>query len=362
MPVETYIRYAKEAIGVSPANKIIYSSFFDAFVILAVFFVIAKLVVAISTKVILRLTKKTKTVIDDLIVSKTNKPVSAILFLIGVRLAFFSLDIGPGILDILEKIIGSLIIIVVTYIVIVVVEIFVDNWLRGLASKTESKFDDQLVPLLHRFSRIFIGIIGILFILSSWGIQIGPLLASLGIVGIAVAFALQSTLGNIFGGMTIILDKTVKVGDKIKLDNETIGTVLDVGFRSTKILTFDNELITIPSGKLAESRIINFVQPDPTVRVVADFGVEYGSEPEKVRKVVLDTIAKIPNVLKSPAPKVLMVEMAEFSLKFRALFWVATFDEKFETKSIATERIYNSLREAGIGIPFPTRTVYLKED
>src|SRR3989338_9608907 len=362
MPVETYIRYAKEAIGVSPANKIIYSSFFDAFVILAVFFVIAKLVVAISTKVILRLTKKTKTVIDDLIVSKTNKPVSAILFLIGVRLAFFSLDIGPGILDILEKIIGSLIIIVVTYIVIVVVEIFVDNWLRGLASKTESKFDDQLVPLLHRFSRIFIGIIGILFILSSWGIQIGPLLASLGIVGIAVAFALQSTLGNIFGGMTIIIDKSVKVGDKIRLDNETMGTVMDVGLRSTKIKTWDGELITIPNGKLADSKILNFMQPEPTVRIVIEFGVEYGSDTSKVRKIVLDTVSKITGVLKEPAPKVMMMEMADFALKFRALFWVGNFDIKYDTKALATEEIYNALRRERVGIPFPTRTIYMRNE
>ncbi|MBI2647720.1 mechanosensitive ion channel family protein, partial [Candidatus Woesearchaeota archaeon] len=213
---------------------------------------------------------------------------------------------------------------------------------------------------IHRFSRIFISLIGLLFILPVWGVQIGPLLTSLGIVGIAIAFALQSTLGNIFGGMSIILDKSIKVGDKIKLDNETMGTVLDVGLRSTKIKTWDNELITIPNGKLADSRILNFIQPDPSVRIVIDFGVEYGSEPAKVRKIVLDAITKIHDVLREPAPKVLMMEMGDFALKFRTIFWVNTFDIKFDTKALATEEIYKTLRKEGIGIPFPTRTVYLK--
>ena len=193
-----------------------------------------------------------------------------------------------------------------------------------------------------------------------WGVQIGPLLTSLGIAGIAIAFALQSTLGNIFGGMSIILDKSIKVGEKIELDANTMGTVVDVGLRSTKIRTFDNEMITIPNGKLADSRILNFVQPDPRVRIKIEFGVEYGSDTSKVRKVVIETLRKVPNVLKNPEPRVLMTEMADFSLKFMALFWVNTFDVKFETKALSAEEVYKALRKAVIGIPFPTRTVYLK--
>ena len=188
------------------------------------------------------------------------------------------------------------------------------------------------------------------------------MLASLGIAGVAVAFALQNTLGNIFGGISLILDKSIKIGDKIRLDNDAMGIVLDVGLRSTKIRTWDNELITIPNGKMADSRILNFMQPDLTVRGAIEFGVEYGSDPAKVRKVVLDAISKIPRVLKDPEPKVLMMEMSDFALKFKAFFWVDNFDLKFDTKSAATEEIYKSLGKAGIGIPFPTRTIYIKEE
>ena len=353
MLFEQYIPY----ISVIKQNKYIYS-----LVILVVFYILSQLVVLISQKLILRITKKTKTDIDDLIVKKTNKPVSFILLLIGIRIAILPLGIRQNILDVMENGILSLLIAAVTYIVIVIFDIIIDNWGEKVAAKTESKLDDELVPLFHKFSKIFISVIGLLFVLPVWSIQIGPLLASLGIAGIAVAFALQSSLANIFGGMSIVLDKSIKVGDKIKIDADTMGTVLDVGLRSTKIKTFDNELITIPNGKLAESKILNFIQPEPSVRVVVDFGVEYGSDVSKVKKVVLDAITKIPAVLKEPAPKVMMAEMADFALRFKALFWVSNFDLKFETKSIATEEIYNSLRKSGIGIPFPTRTVYLKEE
>ncbi|MBI2651434.1 mechanosensitive ion channel family protein [Candidatus Woesearchaeota archaeon] len=347
MIIEPYIPYLKQ-------NNYLYS-----LVILIVFFILSKLMVFISQKIILQLTKKTKTDIDDLIVKRTNKPISLILVLIGFRLALFPLGIKQTILDILENTISSLIIIIVTYIIIAVTDIIIDNWSKKLAEKTESEIDDDLIPLFHRFSRIVISIVGLLFVLPAWGIQIGPLLTSLGIAGVAIAFALQTTLGNIFGGVSIILDKSIKVGDKIKLDADTMGTVMDVGLRSTKINTWDNELITIPNGKLADSKILNFIQPDPSIRIAVDFGVEYGSEAPRVRKVVLDALSKIHNVLRKPEPQIMFMEMADFALKFRALFWVGTFDEKFQTKCVATEEIYNALRKANIGIPFPTRTLHI---
>ena len=346
-----------EYLSVLQQNKYAYS-----LIILIVFYIISQLVIIVSRNVVLKLTRKTKTDIDDLLVKKTNKPISLILILIGLRLAFLPLGIKQNILDIVEHTLASLIIIIIIYVVIAVFDIIIDNWGRRVAEKTKAPIDEEIIRISHRFSRIFIAITGLLFVLPIWGIQIGPLLASLGIAGIAIAFALQNSLGNIFGGISLLLDKSVKVGDKIRLDNDTMGTVMDVGLRSTKILTWDGELVTIPNGKLADSRILNFYQPNPSVRVVIEFGVEYGSDTSKVNKVILDAISKIPVVLKDPAPKVMMMEMGDSALKFKALFWVENFDIKFDTKSLATEEIYNALRKAGIGIPFPTRTIYLKNE
>ncbi len=331
--------------------------------ILIGFFMLSKFFVILTQRVFLQLTKKTKTEIDDIIVKRTNRPISIILLLIGVRLALHPFRLGQTAVDIAENIILSLIIVVVTYIVIIVFDTLIDAWGKKFAAATPTYLDDSLVVIFHKFSRIFLSLLGLMFILSSWGVQIGPLITSLGIAGVAVAFALQATLGNIFGGISLILDKSVKVGDVIRVDAETVGTVIDVGLRSTKVKTFDNEVIIVPNGKLAETKFMNYLLPDPKVRCVIEFGVEYGSDVDKVKQIVLDTINRIPNVLAEPEQqkaKVMFMEMADFALKFRALFWVATFDERFPTKDVALTKIYNALRANNIGIPFPTRTVYLK--
>jgi len=361
MLLDSYLDFIKKSIGLDPANKYIYSPYFDSFLILVLFFVLSRLFVLIATKIILKLTKKTKTNVDDLIVVKTSRPISLILLAIGLRLALLPLGVRQSVASISENVLGSVIVILITYIVIVVVDIFVDNWGMKVATKTKSAFDDELVPVFHRFTRIFLSIIGLLFILTVWGIEIGPLLASLGIAGVAIAFALQSTLGNIFGGVSLIADKSIRVGDVIKIDSETSGTVVDVGLRSTKIRTADNEMVTVPNGKLADSKILNYLHPDPSIRITVDFGVEYGSSTDKVRKIVLEELKKIPVITKKPEPRVVMDEMGDFALKFKALFWVKNFDQKFDTRFLVTEKIYNALAKNKIEIPFPTRTVYIKK-
>src|SRR3989338_2902137 len=185
MPLQEYISLIQK-------NKYIYS-----LTILIVFYILSKLIVFIFQKIILGLTKKKKKKVDDLIVKRTNKPISKILLIMGVGLALLPLDIKESILNPIEKIMRSLIIFILTYIVIAVFDVIIDNWGKKVAKKTESKLDDELIPIFHKFSRIFISIIGLLFVLPVWGIQIGPLLTSLGIAGVAVAFALQSSLGNI---------------------------------------------------------------------------------------------------------------------------------------------------------------------
>ena len=202
--------------------------------------------------------------------------------------------------------------------------------------------------------------IGLIFILGVWGVQVGPLLASLGIAGVAVAFALQSTLGNIFGGISLIVDRSITVDDFIKLDDATEGFVTDIGMRSTKIKSKDGDLIIVPNGKLADSKIYNYHKPLPMTRVTIEFGVKYGSDVDKVRKIVLNEINKIKGVLKEPAPAVVFDELGDFALKFKAFFWVTSIEKKVEAKESALSLIYNALNKNKIIIPFPTRTVYLK--
>ena len=169
MVLDSYLNWTKNSVGIAPGNKLVYSPYFDSFLILVLFFAFSKLAVLISTRIILKLTKKTKTDVDDLIVERTNKPISFILLVVGFRLALLPLNMKASVVNTIENILGSLIVILFTYIAIVIIDILIDNWGRKVAAKTKSTFDDELVPVFHRFSRIFISLIRLLVILTAWG-------------------------------------------------------------------------------------------------------------------------------------------------------------------------------------------------
>ncbi|MBD3309588.1 mechanosensitive ion channel, partial [Candidatus Woesearchaeota archaeon] len=252
--------------------------------IFAAFFVISRLSVWITEKIVLALASRTKTKLDELIIAKINRPISFILLFLGIRLGLIACKLSQGWVNISDKILVSLIFVLVAYIVVGVINILLEQWGKRWAQNTMSKVDDHVISLLQRSVNLLFFVVAFLLVLDAWGIEIGPLLASLGIAGVAVAFALQTTLGNIFGGISLIVDRSIKVGDTIQTEDGTFGSVIDVGLRSTRIRTWDNEVVIVPNGKLANATIQNYVLPEPSARVVVPFGVAYGSDVEKVKK------------------------------------------------------------------------------
>jgi len=159
----------------------------------------------------------------------------------------------------------------------------------------------------------------------------------------------------------MILDKTLKVGDKIKIESGEVGEIHDVGLRSTKIKTYDNQIIVVPNGQLVNSRIQNYTKPNSKIRVTVQFGVEYGTEIKKVKDLVKKTVLSMKEIMEDPAPVINFETMGDFALNFTAKFWVSNWGEAYGKKLEATEKIYNALNAAKINIPFPTQTVYLKK-
>jgi MscS family membrane protein len=189
----------------------------------------------------------------------------------------------------------------------------------------------------------------------------------LGVAGIVLGFALQSTIANIFGGIQLIIDQSFRKGDMIKAGTDILGIVQDVGIRSTRVLTPDNELLIIPNGQLSNMVVQNFAQPGPKARVIVDFSVEYGADVKKVKEIIEKELSKLKDVLtpsKNPDTylDVVFVQMAESSLNFQARFFVDHYNKRLIMKDEATNIIYETLRKNKIGIPFPTRIIYMKKD
>lgn len=321
------------------------------------------LVVAFISKWILRgilkpLTKKTKTKIDDLIIRNISSIIFYVVFLLGIKVGLQQFELRTTFFDTL---VNTLLIIVVVIFLLKIIGSFARQWMKEWKFKTKTSADERLIPFLQKVMKGIVIILAVIFIFSAWKINISPLLATAGIAGLAIGLAVKDSLGNILGGLQLVLDKTFKVGDKVQLESGEMGLILDIGLRSTKLKTYDNEIIYIPNGYLANAKIKNFTQPDFSIRVNVNFGVEYGSDPKKVSQVVLKAIKKIDTVIDEPEPVVQFLKMSDFSLDFVARAWVKDYNQAYSTQLQMTDEIYAALNKANIGIPFPTRTVYTKQ-
>lgn len=350
-----------EMLGQSKLSFIIANKYVYAVFILLASVILAKMLLFIVKKYVIKLASKTKTDIDDKLIHASHGPVYYILVLLGLHFALSVLQIEAKTVDVFSKIIFSVMAVIVTVLLVRVGKVIIDIWGSIWSRKTKVSIDTDLLPLLRKTLSAILIIAGLLFILKYWGVDITGFLAGVGIAGIAIGFAVKDSLANIFGGISLILDKNIKMGDKVKIESGEMGTIKDIGLRSTKLLTFDNELIIVPNGSLANTRIQNYVLPEPRQRIKVNFGVEYGSSPDKVRKVVIDAVKNLDHVLKDPAPEVDFLEMGDFALHMLCKVWVDSYKNAYAVKINATETIYKVLNKAKIGIPFPTRTIYTKK-
>jgi len=340
---------------------ILMNSCLQSFFVLLLFWIFSKIFIFITSKYIARLCKNTDTDIDDLILDAAKKPLHFIILVLGLTVALVPLSLNSIAYEIFFKFLISVAIILVTYFLVVVSTILIAALGKSLAKKTDSTLDDQLLPIINKVMDVILWVVGLVIVMKVWSVNISGVLAGLGIAGVAIGFALKDSLGNIFGGISLILDKAIQVGDLIKLESGDSGYVVDIGLRTTRIRNFDNELIIVPNGYLSNSRIQNYVLPDHSVRAAVNFGVEYGSDVEKVKKIVLGALKKVDNLSVEKEPGVFFMEMGDSSLNFTARFWVDDFTQRFASKEQATTHIYNALNKAKIGIPFPTRTIYMEK-
>ena len=343
--------------GTLPYGQYLQNKWVFAFLIVVFSVLLAWVVLFIFEKYLQQFAKKTKTEADDIIFDRTKRPVFYFILVSGLRLAVDYLDYN----GIISKFVGSLMVIVFVFILSRVANVVIEIWGREFAKKTKSNLDDTLLPLFHKAVNLIFVIIGFMWVLKIWSIDIGPYLAGAGIMGVVLGFALQDSLKNIFGGVTLLLDKTYQIGDKVKLESGEVGTILDIGLRSTKMKTYDNEVIYIPNGYLANSRVQNYTRPSPKVRTGVEFGVVYGTSVAQVRSLIVKTLTDMDGILSEPAPAVQFLSMGDFALHFKAQFWVERWDQAYDKKLEVTEAIYNALNKAKIGIPFPTQTIYLKK-
>lgn len=342
-------------------NEFIENQYVRAFVVFLIAFFLSRLALFIFERVALKIARKTPTKVDEELIERSSFPLTILAFLISLRITVSEIEFEPFMYEMITSFIYTFVIISLAYIIYVVINTVIIHGIKKVTKKAKSNIDESLLPLLNGVINISVVALTLLYILSIWGIEITPLLAGLGIAGLAVAFALQPILSNIFSGVAMVLDQSVRVNDLVYLDDSHKGRILKIGVRTTKIRTFDNELIIVPNNKIAESVIQNVALPEPRSRAVIPFSVAYGSDIDKVKKIILKELKAIELIEKDPAPSVRFIEMGDSGLHFKAYYFVSSFEHRFETIDQANTRIYNALNKAGIEIPFPQMDVRLRK-
>lgn len=245
----------------------------------------------------------------------------------------------------------------------------IEFYLLKLTSKTQTKLDDMLVPVVKKSLRITIAIVAVIFIIDNILEQdVKSILLGAGVGGIAMALAAKETVANFFGSIAIFADRPFQIDDILKLDENTWANVLEVGFRSTRVRNLNGHVITIPNSDMANSRIEN-ISARPFIRRISNITITYDSGHSKAARaveIIKDVLAHTPEVNTDPflPPRVYFNEFNDASLNIYMSYWVKPPDYwlSFEVSQRVNLEMMKRFEAEKIEFAFPTQTLYLKKE
>lgn len=338
-----------------------YHSVFIVTVVFCLSMIILSIIRTMLFSLFVRWAKKTSIVIDDIIIESLKKPSFFIVIVISILIAMQYVAVSPTLQIVVKKGTNTIIIFAVT--------LGVANIVGASLQKYVKDANIPLAPtgLTYVIIKGLVILIGVLIILNYLGISIAPILTTLGVGGLAVALALQDTLSNLFAGMQILIERSVRVGDFVKIADGVEGYVEDITWRTTRIRMLPNNIVIIPNSKLAQSMITNFYLPIPHLAVRIPVSVSYGSDPQCVEDVVLDEVEKaskeLPQIVKQPEPVVRFIPgFGDSSLDFTLIVYVQEYADQFPVQSELRKRIFKRFKEEGIEIPFPQRVIHIAKE
>ena len=236
---------------------------------------------------------------------------------------------------------------------------------RRIGRRTgQTKVLNSMVPMAKRIVGLAIIAMGILIILDQLGISIAPLVAGLGITGLAVALALQGTLTNFFAGLNVLTDGSIRVGDFVELEGGLRGEVDQIGWRTTRIRMFVNNMVIIPNARLAESLATNYSFPTDEMSVYVEVGVSYSSDLDHVERVTVEVAKKVlaetEGSVKEYEPSIWYTDFGDSNINFWVVLRSHGYGESWLVKHNFIKALFRRYKEEGIEISFPARNIFMR--
>ncbi len=264
----------------------------------------------------------------------------------------------PEIADVLKKILTIVFLYSVTLVLARLTAGFVNLYLR--------RTDGLSASLLSNLAKVSVITLGTLILLQTIGVEITPLVTTLGVGGIAVGLALQDTLANLFSGFYLIVSNQVKTGDYVKLEDKYEGYITDITWRNTTIKELNNNVIIVPNSKLSTLIFTNYHLPVKEITLTMKVGVGYDSDLDEVERVTVE-VAK--EVMREVAPELIKNEpfirfqnFGDSSIDFMVYIRVNEFFDQRMARHIFIKKLHKRYQQEGITIPFPIRELYMQDN
>jgi small-conductance mechanosensitive channel len=305
-----------------------------------------------------RWTTRTTTDIDDILIRSLRWPFLLWFIILGIYVALEFSRVPEAVLGISDPIIQG--------IAIISVSIVVGNVLAAIIRRRAARAEAPVAAtsLTQNVVKGLILIIGVLIFLNALGISITPMITALGVGGLAVALALQDTLGNLIAGINVSLSKRIRIGDYIQLDSGQEGYVVDMTWRLTTIRQLPNNMVVIPNTKLAQAIVINYNLPEKEMSVLVQVGVSYDSDLEHVEEVTIDVARNVLRDVTGGVPKfdpfIRYHTFSDFSINFTVILRVTEFVNRYLITHEFVKALHKRYTQEGIEIPFPIRTLHSK--
>lgn len=311
-------------------------------------------------RVVHRFTGATSTNIDDAIIISLKPPLFWFLFGLSIQIAISRLDFIPE--SWLQYIYDGYFLF---YLFIGFVALWrlvnqLTEWYSNeMAPRTESNLGEQLIPFLRRLALVLIAIFAVIIYLDYFGIEVGGLVATLGIGSLAIALAAQAALSDTISGFIIMIDRPFRIGDRIELlDLDTWGDVIDIGLRSSRIRTRDNRMVIVPNSVIAKSLIVNHSFPDSQYRIQIELGIGYGTDLEKAKKTIIDAVESVEGVLPDRPVEALFLHFGDSAMTIRVRWWLESYIDTRRMFDRVNTAIYYALEKAKIDTPYPIQVIY----
>ncbi len=332
-----------------------------ALLILSLFWALSNVIVMVLNKWGKRLTAFTATDLDDRVLQRVIPYVSRLFVVLGIYLAVRSLPLNEKLVLAASGIIYIILVVIVCNLIYHVIDELMRWYVAGKEDTSGAVMSRQMMPVAEKIVSLFLMGAALIVVLKHFNYDIFSLVTALGIGSLAIGMAAKDTLAHMISGFTIMLDRPFRIGDRIQLIGGQIGDVSDIGLRSTKIKTLDNQLLIIPNSDLCNTMLTNQAFPNSRAKGRINIGVAYGSDVDQVKQLLVATAGEVPDALSDPVPEAFFVSFGDSALNMALFFWVEEYDTLFATTDKINTLILKRFNEHSIEIPFPTRTVKLEQ-